>query len=171
LPEEAGRAKEGEMAAIKRILVPTDFSVASGEALRYARALADGTNASLCILHAIDNQYLSGGYMEYYAPPVEYFEQVEREARKSLDALLTPEEQARYGATLVLRSGAPAHEILAHLREDGDIDLVVMATHGRGGVGRLMMGSVTDKIVRAAPCPVLTIRVHEQSAEHGRSAA
>jgi nucleotide-binding universal stress UspA family protein len=80
-------------------------------------------------------------------------------------------EKARYRATLVLRKGAPAQEILAYLREHDDIDLIVMATHGRGGVARLMMGSVADKIVRAAPCPVVTIRASEATEAGAGSAA
>lgn len=158
------------MAAIKKILVPTDFSQASREALRYACTLAGTLNASICLLHAIENEYLAGGYMEYYAPPPEYFEQVEREARKNLEGMLTPEEQAQYKATLVQRTGSPAREVLNYIREQGDIDLVVMSTHGRGGVGRLMMGSVTDKVVRSAPCPVLTIRAAEKSESAHRAA-
>jgi universal stress protein A len=159
------------MAAIKKILVPTDFSKGSAQALRYACALADTLNASLCLVHVIENQYLPGGYMEYYAPPPEYFEQVEREGRKNLEALLTPEQQNKYRATLVQRTGAAAHEILSYLQEQKDVDLVVMATHGRGGVSRLMMGSVADKVVRAAACPVLTIRDHEEIAEGANRAA
>jgi universal stress protein A len=159
------------MAAIKKILVPTDFSKASAHSLRYACTLADTMNASLCLIHVIENQYLPGGYMEYYAPPPEYFEQVERESRKSLEALLAPDEQLKYRATLVQRTGAAAHEILSYLHEQADVDLVVMATHGRGSVARLMMGSVTDKIVRAASCPVLTIRDHDQIAEGVHQAA
>ncbi len=54
---------------------------------------------------------------------------------------------------------------------EGNIDLIVMATHGRGGVARLMMGSVADKIVRGAPCPVLTLRQSDESAAHASHAA
>jgi universal stress protein A len=151
------------MAAIKTILVPTDFSEASRQALRYACSLADAVGASLHILHVMENPYFAGGYMEVYAPPQEYFEQVEEQARKGLEAALTDGERQKYRAILVRRSGSPANEILSYLRERGDIDLVVMATHGRGGVSRLMMGSVADKIVRAAPCPVVTIRDLEGS--------
>ena len=72
-----------------------------------------------------------------------------------------------YLAALVVRNGKPASEILAYIAEHHDIGLVVMATTGRGGVARFMMGSVTDKVVRAAPCPVLTLhpndRVEEQA--------
>jgi nucleotide-binding universal stress UspA family protein len=154
---------EAIMAAIKNILVPTDFSEASRQALRYACNLADTVGASLHLLHVTENPYFTSGYMEVYAPPPEYFAQVEQQARKGLEEALTPVERQRTRATLVRRTGSPATEILRYLRERDDIDLVVMATHGRGAVARLMMGSVADKVVRAAPCPVLTIRDLEGS--------
>ena len=146
------------MTRIKNILVPVDFSDASNQALRYACELADTFEASLHVLHAVENPYLPGGYMEFYPPPAEFFEQIEREARTQLETLLTREEQDRYGAILVQRTGRPAEEIVEYVRAQGHIDLIVMATHGRGGVARLMMGSVTERVVRGAPCPVLTLR-------------
>ena len=151
------------MTRIKNIVVPVDFSDASKQALRYACELADTFEASLHVLHAVENPYQAGGYTEFYALPQEYFDQVEKEARKQLETLLTKEELTRYGAVLVHRTGAPAQEILDYVRAQGHIDLIVMATHGRGGVARLMMGSVADKVVRAAPCPVLTLRLSEES--------
>jgi universal stress protein A len=158
------------MTRIKNILVPVDFSDASKQALRYACELADTFEASLHVLHAVENPYLPSGYMEFYAPPQEFFEQIEQEARKQLETLLTREEQARYGAVLVHRTGGPAQEILDYVRAQGHIDLIVMATHGRGGVARLMMGSVADKVVRAAPCPVLTLRPGESTGQTSRAA-
>lgn len=159
------------MSAFKKILVPTDFSEASKAALKYACELADATNASLCILHAVENPYPVGAYTEFYSLPQEYYERFERSARGDLDAVLTSEQRAKYRASLVLRSGVAAQEILLYLREHGDVDFVVMATHGRGGVARLMMGSVADKVVRAAPCPVLTIRIPEvEEQKAGRAA-
>jgi nucleotide-binding universal stress UspA family protein len=146
------------MALVRNIMVPVDFSAASKEALRYACTLADAFGASLRVLHVTDNPFVPGGYMEFYAPPVEFFDRADQQAREQLDALLTPEEKGRYRAVFVHRSGLAAQELLAYMEEQGDIDLVVMATHGRGGVARLMMGSVADKLVRAAPCPVLTLR-------------
>ena len=69
------------------------------------------------------------------------------------------------------RLGNPAAEILDRLEEEPNIDLVVMATHGRGGVARLLMGSVTEKIIRSAPCPVLTLREHPQDVQAVRENA
>jgi nucleotide-binding universal stress UspA family protein len=151
------------MAAIKTILVPTDFSEAAREALRYACMLADVSGASLEVFHAVETPYLTGGYMEVYVAPPDLFEKVEAAARTELEKWLPAEQITKYRVKFVLRIGSPAQEVLSYLRERPDIDLVVMATHGRGAVTRLMMGSVTDKVVRSAPCPVVTIRDLEAS--------
>ena len=153
------------MQPIKIILVPTDFSPASKRALRYACHLADATGASLQIIHVMENPYLPNAFSGYYAPlPGEFLEDLDRRTRAELEAQLTAEEKTRYSAVFVLRMGSPAHEILEYLNDQDAIDLVVMATAGRGGVARLMMGSVADKVVRAAPCPVLTLHPAEQVA-------
>jgi nucleotide-binding universal stress UspA family protein len=158
------------MSAIRKILVPTDFSHASRVALRYACTLADDLQASLHILHATDYPYFIRGYGDFYPLPQEMFDQIEQDVTRNLNGLLSAEEQQKYHVTLVHRTGEAAQEILAYVAEQGDINAIVMATHGRGGVARLMMGSVADKIVRAAPCPVVTIRAPEESARSGRAA-
>ena len=146
------------MTPIKTILVPTDFSPASKRAVRYACKLADTCGASLHVMHVLENPFTQAPFSEMYAPPPDDFlAERERRTRAELEAQLTPEEKAKYSAAFILREGAPAQAILEYLNEQRDIDLVVMATAGRGGVARLMMGSIADKIVRAAPCPVLTI--------------
>ena len=146
------------MPVITTILVPTDFSEASGHALRYACGLAEALGASIHVLHTVEMVHIAAGYMELYPPPQEYFDELEKAARSNLAATLTAEATERFRAAFVLRSGSPAQEILVYLKEHSEVDLVVMATHGRGGVARLMMGSVADKVVRAARCPVLTVR-------------
>lgn len=149
------------MKAVNSILVPTDFSAASKRALAYAIELADAFGASLHVVHVLEDLFARGGYMDMYAPPGDYLEVLERQARAELEAQLTPEQKARYSATLVLCTGRPASEILGYLDEHREIDLVVMATTGRGGVARLIMGSVADRVVRTARCPVLTIHPHD----------
>ena len=124
--------------------------------------------SGLHVFHATVNPYTTAGYMEFAALPPELLDDVERSANEQLVASLTSEEKTKYRAQFVNRVGAAAEEILVYLKEHPEIDLVVMATHGRGSVARLMLGSVTDKIVRTAPCPVLTIR--EPSTAHGRNA-
>ena len=82
-----------------------------------------------------------------------------------------PEQKERYHAAMELRHGDPARAVLQYLHEHGAVHLVVMATHGRGGVARLVMGSVADTIVRMAPCPVLTVRVPDVHEPDATSAA
>ena len=147
------------MTDLYKILVPTDFSDASAAALKHACTLADALHAELCVLHTVENPYPLNVHTDFYAPPEAFFERRERQARELLDAQLTPEQKERYHAAMELRHGDPARQILQYLHEHAAVHLVVMATHGRGGVARLMMGSVADKIVRLAPCPVLTLRV------------
>ena len=144
---------------LNKILVPTDFSEASAAALSYACQLAEATHAELVVLHTVEKAYPLDIRTEYYMPSEEFFERRDRAAREQLDALLSPAERERYHASLVLRHGDPGAEILQYLHEHAAVHLVVMATHGRGGVARLVMGSVADQLVRLAPCPVLTLRV------------
>ncbi len=149
----------------RNILVPTDFSAASQEAVRYAYDLAVRLGATLHIVHVLENPFAPGAFMEMYTPPpAEYFTDLERQAEEKLRACLTEAEREACHVVLTTRLGVPSSEILDRLDDDPKIDLVVMATHGRGGVARLVMGSVADKIIRAAPCPVLTLREHPLTA-------
>lgn len=151
---------------ITNILVPTDFSAGSQEAVRYGYDLAVALGATLHVMHVLENPFAPGAFMEMYTPPSpEYFLDMERQAETKLKAALSPEQQARVHAVLTTRLGVPATEILDRLQTEPAIDLVVMATHGRGGVARFVMGSVTDKIIRSAPCPVVTIREHPHAAQ------
>ncbi len=157
------------MHPVNTILVPTDFSPASRLALRYACQVADVFGAALHIIHVVDNPFAPAASSEMYAAlPADYLEEVDRFTRAELEAQLTREEKARYSAVFVMRLGAPARQILDYLNEHGDIDLIVMATAGRGSVARFMLGSVADKIVRAAPCPVLTL--HQPDRDAGTAA-
>lgn len=147
------------MQAVTSILVPTDFGAAAKHALAYAIRLADTFGASLHVIHVLDDSFAVAGYLETYAG--DYMQAAERQAAEELESLLTPEQNVRYSAALVVRTGKPAIEILGYLGEHREIDLVVMATAGRGRVARFMMGSVTDRVLRAAQCPVLTVHAHD----------
>jgi nucleotide-binding universal stress UspA family protein len=149
------------MQAVHSILVPTDFSAGSKRSLAYAMQLAETFGASLHVVHVLEDAFALAGYLEMYAPPGDYMEAAARQAAVELEAELTPEQKASYSARLAVRIGKPVTEILGYLAEHPDIDLVVMATAGRGGVARFMMGSVTDRVVRSAPCPVLTLHPHD----------
>ena len=161
------------MQRIRNILVPTDFSAASDRALAYARDIADAVGATLHLLHVFDNPFAAGAFMDMYTPaPADDVEWLERQALTQLEALLTPEEKARYAPTFTARMGLPAQQILQHAEEHGAIDVIVLATGGHGRVARLLLGSVADKIVRMAPCPVLTVHPHDraEAGEVGKAA-
>lgn len=149
-----------------RILVPTDFSPASGAALRYARALAEKFGASLEVLHILDNDFLRAVVTDP--------RDVEAGTLQKVQSLLTAGERERGARALVMRSDDPADEIVSYARS-APVDLIVMGTHGRHGVAHLLMGSVAEKIVRDAPCPVMTVResrvAEEAAAAGGASAA
>ena len=160
------------MQAVSAILVPTDFSAGSRRALAYAMQLADAFGASLQVIHVLEESFALAGYLEMYTPPGDYLEAAERQARVEFEAELTAEQKTRYSVSLIVRIGNPTNEILEYLGEHREIDLGVMATAGRGGVARFMMGSVTDRVVRAAPCPVLTMHPHDPvEADAGNRAA
>jgi universal stress protein A len=140
---------------LRRILVPTDFSDESRAALAYGAALAETFSASLHVLHVLQ------AIVTPEAVPVQYESRqleaaVEATAWEELRELLAGDEYARLQATLAIEWGTPASEIIRYAREH-EIDLIVMGTHGRGGLKRLILGSVAESAVRGAPCPVLTI--------------
>jgi nucleotide-binding universal stress UspA family protein len=148
-----------------RILVPTDFSPASGAALRYARALSAKFGATLELLHVLDNDFLRAVVTDP--------RDVEAGALQKVQSLLTAGERDQGARALVMRSDDPADEIVSYARST-PVDLIVMGTHGRHGVAHLLMGSVAEKIVRDAPCPVMTVRESgavEKAAADGASAA
>lgn len=155
---------------IRNILVPTDFSAGSEAALGRARELAAALGATLHVMHVVESPYAPGAFMEMYVPPPpEYFAGLEREARARLEQWLPAEDKVAFRAVLTTPKGVAAQEILERLDQEPKIDLVVMATHGRSGVARLMMGSVADKVVRGAGCPVVTVK-ECSNASGGRAA-
>jgi nucleotide-binding universal stress UspA family protein len=84
-------------------------------------------------------------------------EEMERQARERLDAVLPPDQRERYRAKAELRTGSPFVEIVRYARDE-KIDLIIMGTHGRGPIAHMLLGSVAERVVRKAPCPVLTVR-------------
>ena len=147
------------MIALKKILVPTDFGEAADAALNYARALARNFNASIEVLHVAEDisTRLLAGEM-YVAVPQTLQNDVEEAARKQLDARLIDNDPNPLPVRpVVIVSNGPAVSIVSYAKEIG-ADLIVMGTHGRGPMAHLLMGSVAERVVRLAPCPVLVVR-------------
>jgi universal stress protein A len=149
------------MIVLKRLLVPTDFSEPSTIALQYAKAFAQTFQAALHILHVIEERTLAYGEMiSGSLPPLDLsdiLERTERDVRDRLNHVLTEAERETYEVHLVTLVGSPFVEIVRYAKAK-EIDLIVMGTHGRGPIAHLLMGSVAERVVRKAPCPVLTVR-------------
>ena len=149
------------MINLKRILVPTDFSDHSHNALRYAAAFADKFGAEIFLLHVFQDLAVSQPEAVTVGPPIMApIEQFMASAQASLERLIKDSKFAGLTIHTEVRPGAPFEEIV-QFATDKDIDLIVMGTHGRGWLAHVLLGSVTEKVVRKAPCPVLTVRHHE----------
>lgn len=160
------------MGPISTILVPTDFSEASARALAYACELAAAHTARLHILHVIEEPFAGTVHPgALVAPPEGYFEHVDQQTMAKLRSLLNEDEQARFSVVFATRMGRPAAEIRDYIRTHGAIDLVVIASAGHSALARLTLGSVTDAVVRTAPCPVLVAHPRDRSRRPLTSAA
>ena len=144
------------MINLKTILVPSDFSECSDAAFRYGLELARKFDASLHLLHVIQDSATQPWAAEGFAlPMLDVIDQWQKEAVDRLKAAVPADDRAR--VTVECRIASPYPEILRYAAER-DIDLIVMGTHGRGGMTHMLLGSIAEKIVRRAPCPVLTVR-------------
>ncbi|MCX6537647.1 MAG: universal stress protein [Acidobacteria bacterium] len=146
------------MLAIKTILVPTDFSEASEAAVKYAKAMAEAFGSSLHLVHVVEDLLAHAWAAEVYVASMPSLrEEIEKEATERLGAIVTDEERQRLRVTTAVIAGNPFLEIIRYARAH-DVDLIVLGTHGRGPVAHMLLGSVAEKVVRKAPCPVLTVR-------------
>jgi universal stress protein A len=143
---------------IGSILAPTDFSAHSEQAVRYACGLAERLGTELHLLHVL-SEILPAGPDPLLMPvmPPEYYEENEERARETLGRLLQPAWGSPRSVVTAVRWGSPVEAIVAYA-VDLKVDLIVIATHGRTGLSHVLLGSVAERIVREAPCPVLTIR-------------
>lgn len=139
---------------IREILATTDFSDESRAGVRYAVALAEKLNAAVALLHVVEPPSRFAG-MEAVAI-VRKDSEVAELARVQLKTLAERESQGDLRLTPSVRTGKPFHEITTAARERG-ADLIVIATHGYTGAKRVLLGSTAERVVRHAPCPVLTV--------------
>ena len=146
------------MLKASRILVPIDFSDYSARALDCAKTLAEKFNASLHLLTVVPDPFALPNPGPMYVPvSPEYVDGLRRDAESHLRGLLTQSEQAQFRAESAVAFGDPYQEISDYVQR-ASIDLIVMGTRGRGGIAHMMLGSVAEKVVRTAPCPVVTVR-------------
>jgi nucleotide-binding universal stress UspA family protein len=143
---------------LARILVPTDFSPLSLRALDDAADLGKATGARILLLHCLEPIYLAAA-ADLYGPGMNLRmlqEERRRAAEKRLERLARSLEK-RGVAFQTLLAGGPAAAVILETAKKRGADLIAMSTHGRSGLSHLFMGSVAEKVVRGAPCPVLTV--------------
>jgi nucleotide-binding universal stress UspA family protein len=135
----------------RKILFPTDFSHTGDAAFAMAESLAKERGARLIIVHVEEPVAAYGGGEFYYGT----IEPNTAELRKMLEKIVPKDPSVKFEHRLI--SGDPARAV-AHLAEEEKVELIIMGTHGRTGLARMLMGSVAEGIVRRASCPVLTYR-------------
>ena len=145
---------------IKRILVPTDFSENADYALQYALTFAREFGATLYVLHVV--YFPAHTALQTLRLPADVTSQVldglAKDAKQSLKKLIKKTKEPEVVVHPVVRVGAEYSEITAFAEQE-KIDLIVMGTHGRTGVAHAFLGSVAERVVRQAPCPVLTVKL------------
>ena len=146
------------MLKIKKILFPTDFSRCAKQALSHAIHLAEKYDAELDILHATVLNIESPRRASNRSPNIEEIQQwFDETAKHNLDDLLAVLDNDIKVKTIHIKGVSTAPAILEYA-EDNDVDIIVIGTHGRRGLGHIFLGSVAEELVRLAPCPVFTIR-------------
>lgn len=144
---------------IRRILVPLDFSPPSDQALQYGAALAEEFGASIVLLHVVEERLVTGPLPAevYLGELPKVREDLVKEAQTRLMKSLETLNARGIAATGEVLVGGPSHVILDQAANTG-VDLIVMGTHGRTGLTHLLIGSVAERVIRHAPCPVFVVR-------------
>jgi nucleotide-binding universal stress UspA family protein len=144
---------------VKSILLPTDFSECGNYALSYATSLARTFGASIIAVHVIETIVPTVGYsgMTEPLPIADITEQLEDSAERELPRLAECEECAGLEIEELIVHGEAASEIV-RVAKEREVDLVVISSHGRTGLGRMLFGSTAEAVVRHASCPVLVVK-------------
>ena len=146
--------------ALKRILVPVDFSPLSKKALQYATRLAQEFNAEVRLIHVVEPE-IPPAFDGFMVAPPTVSSDAGANCTKRLKSLASMARAAGVAhVNSAVRSGLAKHEIVEAAKEF-DVDLIVMATHGYTGWKHFAIGSTAERVVRAAPCPVLVVREKE----------
>lgn len=144
------------MISIRKIMIPTDFSAYSNHALKYAVTMAQSFQAKLYLMHVYELP-LTSPMLPAEPYPTATRTQEQHDEEKSLNRLVEGLRAEGVDAEPVFELGRPYIEIVRAAKEL-DVDLVILATHGRKGLSHLVFGSTAEKVVRLSPCPVLTIK-------------
>lgn len=144
------------MREFKRILVPTDYSELSLAAMDYALSFSKMFGAQLFLLHTLDTiPVLALHAVDLTTETVIY--ETEKNAKSDLHEFVLSKVGEIHNLVEVVRKGVAEHEIVQYAKEE-NIDLIIMATHGRSGLAHVLMGSVAEKVIQHSPVPVLAVK-------------
>lgn len=143
---------------IKSILFPTDFSEGSAEALKYAVEFAKKYDAKLYVVHIIYDVAKASGWYVPHISMDKLYQDIQEGAKKELDNFGVEELSGIKNIERVVITGIPHQEIVA-FASNKKVDMIIIGTHGRTGIDRILFGSTAAQVVRNAPCPVLTVRL------------
>jgi universal stress protein A len=155
LNEKDAGSREVRMPRVKKILAPTDFSELSKLEIRYALDVARDTSAAVIIYHAVD----LGEEWKGMSTELSLYHDMVEENRRLLDRFISDNFAERIDLVEVrqiVEFGASFRNIV-ELADKENVDMIVMSTHGRTGLDHMILGSVTEKVVARAPCPVLVV--------------
>lgn len=143
--------------SIHKTLVPIDFSDYSKNSLRYAVNFAEKFNSEIILLYVVEPILYPTDLTlgQIVLPSIDI--DLEARAREELEKLVNTEIRPEQKVKTLIKSGKPYIEII-ETAKDEDVDLIIISTHGHSGIEQVLFGSTTDKVVRKAPCPVLTLR-------------
>ena len=149
------------MIQVRRILVPLDFSRHADSVLEWAAHLAEEHQSRLLLLHAyhlpVEFQQLEGAYL-----PQEFWASVKAEAEQNLETFAARVREAKIPVEVIAREGYPA-TVIEDEAAAQSADMIVIGTRGRSGLKHLLLGSIAERVVQKAPCPVLTVRLPERA--------
>jgi nucleotide-binding universal stress UspA family protein len=145
------------MINFKNVLVATDFGEAAAAALDYGRDLARRYGATLHLLYVADDVTVRYAFGDTPTLPPEIQQDIEEDARKRAEGLLSLADREQLHARVVVWTSVATAAAIVDYARSQQVDLIVMGTHGRGAVSHLLMGSVAERVVRTASCPVLTV--------------
>jgi nucleotide-binding universal stress UspA family protein len=151
---------------LKKVLVPTDFSDSARHALSYGVSFAKEYDAGLVLLHVVEN--LTVGYASdlFPVPMAEVFQEISGYAKTELAKLAAEVREKGVSVEETVVQGKPSAEIIRFAAEN-KVDMIVLGTHGKGMLDQALFGSTTERVVRRAPCPVLTVRMAEHEFVEG----
>lgn len=161
-----GCTPEVRVIKLKKLLVPTDFSESARHALSYGISFAREYEAELQLLHVVEN--LTVGYASdlFPVPMAEVFQEISGYAKAELAKLGAEARAKNVVVAEHVTQGKPSAEIIRFARENA-VDMIVLGTHGKGMLDQALFGSTTERVVRRAPCPVLTVRLAEHEFVEG----